>query len=183
MSRHTPESLAKIAFSFESNFRNDPETLKLGIGLVAEGLHRLKARHTGLISEEASKKGVQICKEHFFGRQASAEMILDQVRKGKSMCRIIALIVSRTRVHYTTQKQNMILRNYSHLHWRKAYSEAGIRLIPYVRKSQKYIYKVDGVVYNTPKEVCDKYDITQQTLNARCIAKRKWSTWNRERIN
>jgi len=183
MSKHTSENLAKIAFSLYESFYDDPDTLAFATGLVAEGLHRIKPRHTGLISKEASVKGVQICKEHFFGRQASAELIMDQIHKGKSVDRIVAIISSRTRVHYTTQKQNMILRNYSHLHWRKAYKEAGITLIPYIRKSQKYMYKVDDVLYNTPKDVCNIYNITPQILNARCMAKRKWRTWNRERIN
>jgi hypothetical protein len=47
------------------------------------------------------------------------------------------------------------------------------------KDSQKYVYSIDGVVYNETKAVLEKYGINYSTLLQRCNAKKKWSTWKR----
>jgi hypothetical protein len=45
--------------------------------------------------------------------------------------------------------------------------------------SQKYVYSIDGVVYNKTIVVLEKYGINYSTLLQRCNAKKKWPTWKR----
>ena len=47
------------------------------------------------------------------------------------------------------------------------------------KDSQKYVYSIDGVVYNETKVVLEKYDINYSTLLQRCKTKKKWPTWKR----
>ena len=178
------QTLARIAFSNAKHLKDDLLALKFMTGLIAEGLHRMRFIHTGLVSEAASVRGVKICKEHFFGRQRSAEIIMDQIAKGKSFERIVALIKSRSRVHYTTAKENMRLREYSDIHWKKAYELAGIKLIPFERRGNKYVYKVEGICYNSLSDIADAYNLDEKIVKRNCTSlAKKWKEWNRERIN
>lgn len=129
--------LAKAVADVINEFPDSPDTFRLGTGLIAEGLHRVRAIHTGLISFEANKREVKICKEHYYGRQASGEKIIEQVNKGKSDEFLLRLVKSRSRVHYTTPKENISLRNFAHLHWREGYRQAGIELVPFYKKNTK----------------------------------------------
>ena len=168
--------LLEVARTNYESFKDRPDELQFVTGLIAEGIHRMKPIHTGLISEAASVKGVKICKEHYFGRLASAKLIMKKIAEGKwSDERLICLIKSRSRVHYTTSQENQVLRNYDHLYWTKAYEAAGIRLIPYVRRNKKYVYSINGVVYNSIQDAVLKYGITTGVILYRCASKsKKW---------
>jgi len=166
------------------SFKDKPDELLFVTGLIAEGIHRMKPIHTGLISEAANKKGVKICKEHYFGRLASAKLIMKKIAEGKwTDERLVRLIKSRSRVHYTTSEENQILRNYDHLYWTKAYKAAGIKLVPFVPRNKKYVYIIDGVEYNSIQEAAKKYDITPSVAVYRCNSKSKrWVKWGRVKI-
>ena len=134
------ESLVEIAKAMSKvidEYPDSPATYRLATGLVAEGLHRVRAIHSGLISVEANKREAKWCKEHYYGRQASGEKIVEQIKKGKSDAFILRLVKSRSRVHYTTPQENISLRNYSHLHWREGYRQAGITLVKFYNKSSQ----------------------------------------------
>jgi hypothetical protein len=173
--------LLDVARVLYNAFKDMPAHLAFVIGLIAEGLHRMTPIHTGLISEEASKRKVKICKEHFFGRTASARIIMKKIGEGKwSDERLVLLIKSRCRVHYTTSAENMKLRKYDHLHWRKAYEAAGIKLIPFVDARPKYVYSVAGKVYNTLNEVAKEYGMSMEAMRNRFTSTRdKWNQWTR----
>ena len=160
----------------------DTKHEKMVLGLVAELLFRLKpANEQKMISVKANElPAFKRCKEHYFGRKASADLIFYQIDKGISKRRLVAIIKSRTRVHLTTSKENMILRKYSHLHWREAYRQAGIQLIPYHRN--KYVYIVDGIEYNDMDEVTQKFNISKAAAAARFTSqakKGKYQGWKR----
>ena len=176
--------LLDVASANYEAFKDHPEHLQFVTGLIAEGLHRMKPIHTGLISVAASDKGVKICKEHFFGRLASAKIIMQKIAEGKwSDERLVLLIMSRSRVHYTTSKENMILRNYDHLHWTKAYAAAGIKLVPFVPRNKKYVYNIAGIEYNSIQEPAEKFEITAEVARYRVNSKStKWSDWNKAKI-
>lgn len=179
------ETLARIAIAGYQSHKDDPEALKYFTGLIAEGLHRTPAIHSGLISEEANNRpqGAKVTKEHFFGRQASAEKIMSLIAAGKSFDRIVAVIKSRSRVHYTTPKENTDLKKVGHLFWRDAYKEIGINLVPYIKRNKKYVYKINGTVYNL-NEAADKFNMSVAGINYRCKSKsQKFKEWTRERIN
>lgn len=174
---YTPEMLACLAKDIHNLYKDDPEMLEFATGLVAEGIHRLKKVHTGMISENAVISG-NYCKEHYWGRKASAKLIMDQIAKGKSFKRIVAIIKSRQRVHFTTSYENRKLVKYSHLFWREAYKQAGIKLERYIKRSQKYFYKIDGVVYNSKKDAAKVYKIDLKDVQYRCgSSSPKWKDW------
>lgn len=172
------EILAEFAIDNHNLYKDKPEKLNLVTGLLAEGLFRMPAIHSGYISEEANSTG-QKCKEHYWGRKGSADMIMIQINKGKSFKRIVALIKSRARVHYTTSQENNYLKSYGNLFWRDAYKKAGIKLILYQDQRQKYHYSVHGVIFKTKDEVTKKYNIDGFTSDYRCRSKsKKWLDWN-----
>lgn len=177
-------TLARIAIAAYESHKNDPEALKMVTGLIAEGLHRTPAIHTGLISEQAANrpKGAKFTKEHFFGRQTSAEKIMKLIAEGRSFDRIVAVIKSRSRVHYTTPKENTDLKRVGHLFWREAYKELNINLIPYVKRNKKYVYNIEGTVYNSASEVAAKYNMSVAGIDYRCKSE-KFKEWIRERIS
>jgi hypothetical protein len=180
------ESLARIAVAAYESHKDNDEDFKFVTGLIAEGLHRTPPIHTGLISEECANrnKGDRKTKEHYFGRLESAKVIMDQIAKNKSFDRIIAVVKSRSRVHYTTPEENTRLKNYGHLFWREAYRRAGINLIPYVKKNKKYVYIIEDVVYNSINDVAKKYSIQPATAYNRVVSKSKnFKEWKREEIS
>lgn len=177
--------LLDIAKSLYNSFKDQQETLDFATGLVAEGLHRLKPKHTGLISVKANHPGVKICKEHFFGRLASAKKLMQKIAEGKwTDDRLVQFIDSRSRVHYTTSDENQRLRNYDHLHWREAYRQAGIQLVQFApRREQKYVYNIDGMAYNVA-DAAKKYNCTKAVVLYRCNSKsKKWTKWQRKNVN
>lgn len=167
-------------------YKDEPELLRMMTGLFAEGLHRQRAIHTGLISEAAANrpKGAKVCKEHFFGRTASAKKIFEQIAKGKSVNRITCLIKSRSRVHYTTSAENMTLLKFDQLHWREAYRQASIKLIPYVKRNHKYVYIVNSTVYNNISDVAKEFNLSNAGAAYRFTSKsKKWKGWKRDKIS
>lgn len=182
------EIVADIALANHALFAGT-EHEKMVIGLLAEALHRIKpANQNKMISTKANElPASKRCKEHYFGRKASADLIFYQIDKGVSKERLIAIIKSRSRVHLTTSQENMLLRNYSHLHWREAYRQADIQLIPYHRN--KYVYIVDGIEYNDMNEVTKKFNISNAAAAARFTSQAKkgkyqgWKRYEREYEN
>jgi hypothetical protein len=47
------------------------------------------------------------------------------------------------------------------------------------KNSQKYVYNIDGVIYNETKNVIKKYGINYSILLQRCNAKKKWTAWKK----
>jgi len=179
------EAYAKIAISMYEAHKDNPEILNMSIGLIAESLHRTPRIHSGLISVACADRAPDetLCKEHYFGRQASAIKIFEQIAKGKSFARIVAIFKSRSRVHYTTGAENQELKKYNKknpgANHHQAYKECNIVLQKYVKKNQKYVYKIEGVIYNNIGEILKKYNIDRATLGSRCNAKKKWPDWEK----
>ena len=77
----------------------------------------------------------------------------------------------------------MILRNYDHLHWTKAYKAAGIKLVPFVPRNKKYVYNIAGIEYNSIQEPAKQFDITPEVARYRVNStSAKWSDWNKVKI-
>lgn len=176
--------LLEVAKANYNEFKDQPDILAFATGLIAEGLHRMKPIHTGLISVEANQPKIKICKEHFFGRLSSAKKIVQKIAEGKwSEERLILFIRSRSRVHYTTSHENMRLRDFDHLYWREAYKQVGIQLVKFSpRREKKYIYNIDGMDYNV-NSAAEKYGCTTDIVLYRCGSKSpKWSNWKKVKI-
>lgn len=180
MTKH--EILKRFSVDNYNLYKEDPEMLEFITGLIAEGIYRMPHQHTGLISKACQETGRK-CHEHYWGRKDSAYKIIDQIRKNKSENRILSIIKSRSRVHYTTSEENTRLIKYSNLFWRNAYKLAGIELIKYVPKSRKYNYLIDGKNYDNKKDILNDYNIDINQIDYRCRSKsKKWSTWEFKEI-
>jgi hypothetical protein len=159
---------------------------KIAIGMIMNSLFQLPGIFSGYISEKASKLPIgKTTPEHFYGRTESAKRLVKEIKEnpGRSDKALIKFIKSRCRIHRVTSDENNSLKAFNlanpNTHWRNAYKELGIVLIRYERQTQKYVYSIDGVVYNETKAVLKKYDINYKTLVQRCNAKKKWPTWKR----
>ena len=171
------EILKRFAIDNYHLYKDNPEMLEFVTGLIAEGLYRMPHKHTGLISEASNESG-QRCHEHYWGRKGSANKIIEQIRKNRSEDRILALVKSRSRIHYTTSAENTRLIKYSNLFWRKAYELAGIKLIKFVPKNRKYTYLIEGKIYEDKKGIIKDYDISIGQIDYRCRSNsKKWANW------
>lgn len=167
--------------TFESFKNDDMQSRKFLEGIVAaEGIFRVPTKSTGLISEKAlelkmSNKKYIPTKEHFYGRRGSADLIFEQLQKGKGIDRIRSIILSRSRVHLTTAEENNALKAYDHLYWRDAYEAVGIKLVPNQHRTKAKKVMVDSNVYDNATETAKAFKISVQTVYNRINKKDNWN--------
>lgn len=178
-------SFIKLARVMANAIENEVDEKNV-IGMFMNQFFRLPSIFTGLVSQEASKlKASKRTPEHFYGRTESAQRLLKELREnpGRSDATLLAFVKSRCRIHRVISEENMKLKAYHKInpsaHWRKAYAECQISLQPHEKQNQKYVYKVDGVVYNNITELLNEYNIDHAALASRCKAKRKWPDWQK----
>lgn len=179
------EIVAEMCMIMYEKFKDRPAKVRAFVeGIVgAEGIFRVPATHSGFISKaarELKNKNPKYSptKEHFFGRRASATKIFEQLRKGKSFERIVLVILSRSRVHYTTAAENEELKKHGHLPWREAYARVGVDLVEYEGRKIKQVM-IDNVVYDSVKSVAQMLGIKEQVVRTRIGSKsKKWVGWN-----
>jgi hypothetical protein len=109
---------------------------KVAAKLVNDGIFQQKYILTGLASPEANLlPPTKRTREHFFGRMATAKLLLDKLIKNpnRSDKAIYYFLLSRCRVHEVVKAQNNELRKYlmknPGVHWRAAYQANNIALI------------------------------------------------------
>lgn len=180
------KAVARLCVSTHKEFKSDEKEVRRFVeGITAaEGIYRVPIKYSGFISKAAltmKEKNPQYIptKEHYFGRRASADKIYEQLEKGKTVKRIFNVIMSRSRVHYTTAAENELLKKYSHLPWRDAYKAAGIELVPYrpKRGRQPKGVQFKDIVYNSPSEAAKAVGKSTQTIRNYCIDQNKME-WN-----
>ena len=178
------ELVAELCITTYDKFKNRPAKVRSFVeGIVgAEGIFRVPSTQSGWISKAALAKKEENSsytptKEHYFGRKASADKIFEQLEKGKGFDRIRNIILSRSRVHYTTSAENEILKKYGDLPWRQAYAICGIELVPYEGRKVKKV-SIDGKIFASVKEVSNEYDIPELTVRYRISSdSKKWVGW------
>ena len=181
-------ALAILAKSLYDTSKDNEHLRERAAGMVSDGIFQCKAIHTGLVSERASQlKSTECTKEHFFSRKISARKIFELFDRGWGVERITCFIKSRSRVHYTTKEENMYLRKFQdgeiYKTWHQQYAAAGIKLVPYEKKTKQYVYKVGEVCYNNLNEVANAFDRSQETVRRRFISNsKKWKDWTRNEI-
>ena len=190
---HMYRDLAVLIQDMASLYKGKQQMLDMCIKLVTDGIHQCPAIHTGKISEKAVERREEILgsggkwvptKEHFRSRKDSARYLFDLVqrRPNISLERLEALIKSRCRVHYTTKEENMELRRHSHLtHWHQQYESAGVVLVDFQPKTNKYVYNIEGVEWTSVSELAKWYDITVSGVDYRVKAD-TYPTWTRKEI-
>jgi len=178
-------SFIKLARVMVSNIENKVDE-KIVIGMFMNQFFSLPSIFTGLVSKDAAKlKSAARTPEHFYGRTESAKRLLREMkeRPHRSDAALIAFVKSRCRIHKVTSKENNRLKRYFAEnpgdHWRKGYAAEQIILQPHEKQNQKYVYKVEGAVYNNIKDLLKKYGISRATLSSRCDAKIKWPEWQK----
>lgn len=180
--REKAELVARLCFAAFNEFQNDAEEAKKFIsGIVAaEGIFRVPSKLTGLISKKALEKKKQNSKyiptkEHYFGRQAAADKIFEQIKKQKSFNRVVNIILSRSRVHYTTSEENEALKAYPLLSWREAYASVGIELVPHVTTKQ---ISIGEKIFKSVSEVSEHFNVDKQVVYNRINSRsKKWVDW------
>jgi len=173
--------MAKVLHENADQVGND----KIITHAIAEALFQAGPIHSGLMSKECKNlPAAKMTNEHFFPRKKSADLIMEQVKKGKSVNRITNIILSRTRVHRVTSTQNHYLRKFqggNYTNWQEEYAAAGIELIPFERKNA-YTYTVEGEQFSTLGEAAEKYGLTPDGARYRFVSKsKKFSNWKREK--
>ena len=178
--------LAKLAKVLHDGCGSNDDLRKQAIGLVCDGIHQAPPIPTGMVSIKGKDRNISaLTKEHFFSRKLTARKIFDAFDKGRSIQYVTRLIMSRSRVHYVTKEENINLIKYQHntsiRTWREEYRSAGIELVPYEKKSSKYMYKVGETVYNNPKDAANDLNVDAAVVVYRATSKsKKWSQWTRE---
>jgi hypothetical protein len=159
---------------------------KVALGMIMNSIFQMPSIFTGYVSEQASKMPInKTTPEHFYGRTETARRLIKEIKENpnRSDKALVKFVKSRCRVNRVTSAENITLKSYNSANpntfWKKSYSALGITLVPYKRKTQKYVYSIDGVVYNETIVVLEKYGINYNTLLQRCNAKKKWPTWKR----
>ncbi len=178
------ESVAKMAKVLYENV-NQIGSSKMITHAIAEALFQAVPIHSGLMSKECEDlPAAKMTKEHFFPRKKSADLIMEQVKNGRSVNRITNIILSRTRVHRVTSIQNHYLRKFqggNYANWQEEYAAAGIELIPFERKNA-YTYTVESEQFSTLGEAAKKYGLTPDGARYRFVSKsKKFSNWKREK--
>lgn len=177
-------SLARIARAMVLGIQCEVD-LRTAINCLMNGIWKAPPIKTGLISHDALKlPSNKRTAEHFYGRTESAERLIKELRENpnRSDKAIVAFLKSRSRVHFVTKSQNMVLRSYNkknpNTHWRKAYRECGIELIKFaVRRNKKHVYMVDGMVYNTINEAASVHNISYDAARNRFFKAKKFPNW------
>jgi hypothetical protein len=177
------DSLARLIFITYPSIKDDPELKAHFIGGLRNMIFDIGGTYTGYTSNAALEAGMKkgdMTEEHFYPRGQTAEYIVNTARASFTISRCIAFLKSRTRVHMTTAKENMNLRNYSDLQWREAYAKAGIELVEHeFERKSSFVYKVNGIEYNNLKDMAKAHGLSEETVRR----KPKWSDWSRhERI-
>lgn len=175
--------VAELCITAYEKFKDYPEeAIEYIMGICgAEGIFRVPYKRTGLISERALKDKEETGKtptpEHYFGRKESARKIFEQIAKGKDLTRIRNVVLSRSRVHLVTSKENNELKKHGDLPWRQAYAKCAIKLVEYEGRKIKKI-NISGKIFSSAKEVSMEYDLPINSVYQRLTGKiKKWSHW------
>ena len=198
-------SFVKMARVLVSSIQNETDE-KIIVSMLMSGIFRLPSKFTRLVSIEAAElKYAKRTPEHFYGRTDSAKRLVKELKNNpiRSDKAIIAFIKSRCRVHQVTKEQNNILKAYNiknpNVHWRQAYADCSIILKPIekgiytntngittrIKTSPKYIWTVDGITYNSLKEIASKYNITVEGARFRFFKAKsqEYATWIAKRFD
>lgn len=168
-----------------NHFSSRPDEVKKFVSGISagEGIHRVPFKFSGWISEDALNAKINNSKyiptkEHFYSRRQSANLIWEQIESGKSLSRIIKIILSRSRVHYTTADENQKLRKHSDCFWRESYAKAVSKLVRYETQRKIRKIQIGDIIFNSSKDVAKEFGISTQTVYNRVKSKsKKWSSW------
>lgn len=183
--------LAKMSITLYAVHGQHPDERKRAIGLITDGLHQCKAIHSGLVSENAQHLTVvQMTKDHYLSRKKSAIKIFEMIEDGATIDEITAFIIDACSVHYVTKRENLDLIQYQqnpelYPTWQEQYAAAGIKLVPYVKKSnKKYVYIINGIEYNRLIDAAMENDCTINDVYYRCTKSKSkyFSAWTVKQI-
>ena len=188
------ESLARYVVDVVNATKHDPILLKIMKDGLRNQIFDMRCIELGLVSEAAiatGKKKAELTKEHIYPRNQSAIRIMDAALNGSSIDDIREMIITSCQVVITTKEENMALVPFQRQEgyfWRDGYKAAGIKLVEYEFPTvHKYVYKVDGIEYNTCKEEAEANGCTVYAAQQRFSTKAKNSKfkgWTRhERVS
>lgn len=183
--------LAKMSITLHAGHGGDPNERKRAIGLITDGFHQCKAIHSGLVSENAQHLNVsQMTKDHYLSRKKCAIKIFEMIDTGATIDELAAVIIEACNVHYVTKRENLDLIPYQkntalYPTWQEQYAAAGIKLVPYVKKSnKKYVYIINGIEYSRLIDAAMENDCTINDVYYRCTKSKSkyFSAWTVKQI-
>lgn len=161
----------------------DPEQRKSAAGAIGGYIFHTKNNFSGMISEEADRRrredpDFNPTPEHYYSRSKCGEEIVTAIGNGASFEEVRDLIIKSCSIHYTTKEENTKLGKLKHLNYPDNYEFLGIKLVPYVKLSQKYVYIIDGVEYNSSTQAANTHNVSAATVTYRCKSNSdKYSNW------
>ena len=138
--RKVYETLANCIIGNHAMFRDMPEERKMAINGIRNQIFDCPSTNSGLVSEKGQHlKKVNLVKEHFYPRQASAHKTFEMLDAGATKDEIVDFIAMVCQVHHVTKEENETLKRYQKIGsgyhtWEEQYAAAGITLVPYERK-------------------------------------------------
>lgn len=183
--------LAKMSLTLHAGHGGDPDERKRAIGLITDGFHQCKAIHSGLVSENAQHLKVsQMTKDHYLSRKKGAIKIFEMIDAGATIDELTAFVIEVCNVHYVTKRENLDLIPYQkntalYPTWQEQYAAAGIKLVPYIKKSnKKYVYIINEIEYNSPNDAAIANDCKISDVYYRCIKSNSeyFSAWTIKQI-
>jgi len=185
--RGNHETLARFVFQIYPHIKNNPELKAWLIAGLRNQIFDLGGSYTGYASKTAIQSDLsksKLTEEHFYPRGKTADYIVNNLmdRSSFTISRCIAFLKSRTRVHMTTQRENLDLRNYDHLPWRQAYAAAGIELVKHeFTRKNSYVYNFNGIEYNNLKDMARDHGLSTETVRRRCMNP-NYPDWSRNEV-
>ena len=191
-SRREYEAFAKYVILNVEHNKHDELQLKFFKDGLRNQIFDMASIETGFVSEKAIATGLpksKLTEEHIYPRNQSAKKLIQMAIDNCTIEEMISQIKKFCEVHITTKEENTALVQYQKepdYYWENGYKAVGIKLVEYTFPVQnRYVYNVDGIVYNTLKEIASKFGIAEETARKRCQSKtEKFKGWiSSERVN
>jgi hypothetical protein len=159
-------------------------------GLIAEEIKRAPNTPSGFISIEGMKQKTPTL-DHFTGRKASGRLILKKIMAGHSVKRIAAILAWSTRVHRVSRAENEALKKVdckkpikSRKDVAREYELVSAQMVPYKsRRMQKTFFIINGIEYNSAKDVAVAHSCSVNVVYTRCKSNSKtFKNWQKKEI-
>lgn len=188
--RHNYQEAAEFMYQSVHFSKDNPMHLKFLRDCFRNLIFDMAPIDIGLVSENAIKSGKKkskLTKEHIYPRSRQAIKIINMIIDGATVDEVRETLLLSCQIVITTKEENIALvplQKKPDYDWKEGYKKLGIRVVKHTFPSsrQKWVYKVDGIVYNSQQDAADAHGCTLWAAQQRFTteAKRsKFKGWTR----
>ena len=188
--RHNYQEAAEFMYESVHFSKDKPIYLKFLRDCFRNLIFDMASIDIGLVSENAinsGKKKSKLTKEHIYPRSRQAIKIINMILDGATVDEVREMLLLSCQVVITTKEENISLvplQKREDYFWKDGYAELGIKMKEYTFPSsrQKWVYKVDGIVYNSIQDAADAHGCTLWAAQQRFTTeakKSKFEGWTR----